>query len=203
MAVADINGDKKPDLIIADSGNNGFGGAVYLAVNMGSGTFHAPVSLYSGFYPVFGVGDVDQDGKLDLVAAVEAGEGESQVSWLPGNGDGSFRAPVAVTTSKNPNLALLLQDFDGDGYPDIVLGNEGQTTTFMFGNGDGTFSPKSPSSARRKRKTCIWRLGISTRGWEARSGGSGSDDFGIVEQRPADRGHHPNQPAGASVLRGQ
>src|ERR1035438_9376862 len=50
---------------------------------------------------------------------------ESVVSWLAGNGDGTFQAPIVISTSADTDTAILVQNFSGDGHPDIVLGNQG------------------------------------------------------------------------------
>ena len=141
LSAVDLNGDGKLDLIFSDSGTNGVGGAVYVAMNLGGGAFHAPVKVFPAFHAAFGIGDVNEDGKLDLVATSDlVGSGESAVSWLPGNGDGTFQAPIVISTSADTDTAILLHDFNGDGHLDIVLGNQGSETTFMTGNGTGTFS---------------------------------------------------------------
>jgi uncharacterized protein (TIGR03437 family) len=141
IAAVDINGDGKLDLIFADSGTNGKGGAIYVLLNKGSGAFQAPVNVFSGVFPAFALADVNGDGKLDLIASNElVGSGQATASWLAGNGDGTFQAPVAITTSDATINAILVQDFNGDGNPDIVLAHQDGDTTFLAGYGAGTFS---------------------------------------------------------------
>ena len=144
LAAADLNGDGKLDLVIADSGANGTG-AVYVALNQGGGVFHAPVAVYPGIFPRFAIGDVNEDGRPDLVVAAGLVQtGQAAVSWLAGNGDGTFEAPVAISSSDSTDLAVLARDLNGDGHLDIVLGNEGSTTTFMLGDGSGKFTAETP-----------------------------------------------------------
>ncbi len=57
---------------------------------------------------------------------------------LLGNGDGTFQTPVAYPTGTNP-IALVAQDFDGDGEPDLAVVNQGDgtnasTVTILLGN---------------------------------------------------------------------
>jgi uncharacterized protein (TIGR03437 family) len=146
MSAVDLNGDGKLDLVFSDSGPNGSGpgGGIYVALNTGGGVFQAPVQVFSGIAPAFGIGDVNGDGKLDLVASsAAAGTGNTVLSWLAGNGNGTFQAPIVITTSGATDNAILVQDFNGDGIPDIVLAHQGANTTFLAGYGGGTFSAET------------------------------------------------------------
>ena len=74
VAVEDVNGDGKPDLVVtdqcSDSGcmNHGFVGVL---LGKGDGTFQSVVKYDSGGYDAFSVAvaDVNGDGKPDLVVA--------------------------------------------------------------------------------------------------------------------------------------
>jgi uncharacterized protein (TIGR03437 family) len=143
VSAADINGDGMPDIVFADSGSNGAGGAVYVALNRGGGVFQAPVSVFTGSFPAVGIGDINGDGKPDLVATSNVNGGTAVVNWLPGTGNGNFLAPIAIATSPDQDDAVLVQDFNGDGHADIVLAHPNTDVTFFAGNGDGTFSAET------------------------------------------------------------
>ena len=86
------------------------------------------------------VGDVNGDGKPDLVVA---NYGDNSVSVLLGNGDGTFLPRPAYATGSSP-FAVAVADVNGDGKPDLVVANYGSNSvSVLLGNGDGTFQPQA------------------------------------------------------------
>jgi len=136
VLAADLNGDGYPDLIVETLSSTA-PIAVYL--NNGDGTFAyqtSSTSILSGMSPgALTADDMNGDGKIDLMAA--AG---NQLIFLPGNGDGTFGAPVTtpVSFSSSTQAAQYIAtgDFTGNGKKDLILSNG-----YVFlGNGDGTFT---------------------------------------------------------------
>src|SRR5207249_5097416 len=68
------------------------------------------------------------------------------VSVLLGNGDGTFQAPAFFAVGGGA-ASVVVDDFNGDGVPDLALASPGYTThhesyslvSVLLGNGDGTF----------------------------------------------------------------
>lgn len=145
LTIADVTGDGKPDLLLVGNSST----AVILAVypGNGDGTFQLPIlSSYTpaGFdgFPRFvcpmGVGDINSDGKMDLVVL----DG-SAADLLPGNGAGGFTYEQSIQLNVNEATAdlLYLQDLNGDGHPDILVTDPiGADFRVLLGNGDGTFA---------------------------------------------------------------
>ncbi|MGA8271800.1 MAG: FG-GAP-like repeat-containing protein, partial [Candidatus Sulfotelmatobacter sp.] len=147
VAIADVNGDGIPDLLVANtcvSGSDCTSGEVSVLLGKGNGTFRTPVTYRSGGQVAVSVAvaDVSGDGKLDLLVANQGGEsnGDGLVAVLFGNGDGTFQAPVTYDAGDSVTSSLAVADFNCDGKPDLVVANEGHATVnVLLGNGDGTF----------------------------------------------------------------
>ena len=156
MAIADVNGDGKPDLIAVNacvSNSNCNNGTVSVLLGNGDATFQTAMTFNSaGQYPLYlAVADVNGDGKPDLIVdnrCVSSSDcSTSTLGVLLGNGDGTFQAAVTYTSNGNNSYSVAVADVNGDGKPDIVVTNNcatsgtctGGTVDVLLGNGDGTF----------------------------------------------------------------
>jgi hypothetical protein len=144
IAVADINGDGLPDVVLAyaTSSNN-------ISVWLGKGNdkkgnplFIKPTQSFTATSPVaVAVGDVNGDGHLDVVTASATGT----VTVLLGTGTGTFQPPtIPPATGKTP-VAVALGDVNGDGKLDIVTANTDGSLSEWLGNGTGTFQAATNS----------------------------------------------------------
>ena len=80
----------------------------------------APLDFLVGSQPnAVAVGDVNGDGKPDLVVA---NYGTNTVSVLLGNGNGTFQAQTTFATDSRPR-SVTVADVNGDGKPDLVVAN--------------------------------------------------------------------------------
>jgi len=132
IAVGDFNTDGKLDLVVANElsmgPNNYTNGSVSVLLGNGDGTFRSAVNYGAGVSPdSVAVGDVNGDGKLDLVVA---NQGSANVSMLLGNGDGTFQAAVNYSTGEYP-FSVALGDLNGDGQPDLAVGNSANVSVLL------------------------------------------------------------------------
>ncbi len=119
-------------------------------LNPGTGTLEVQRSGAQGALPTLTLGnsapntfisaDLNGDGLNDLIASYVTDPATSQKSLVVylNNGDGTFQAPRYF----DANLGFfLLDDFNGDGKPDIVGTDFSGNAIVLPGNGDGTFKP--------------------------------------------------------------
>jgi Bacterial Ig-like domain (group 3)/FG-GAP-like repeat/FG-GAP repeat len=150
LALGDVNGDGKPDLLVANhcvsSTTCDNGGMVSILLGNGDGTFQPPVSHdLVGFEPnLLAMADVNRDGKLDLIVAGTCPTSDKCppgiLSVQLGNGDGTFQTSVIVDSARaDPFVSLAVGDLNGDGRPDIVVTAYPAGVDVLLGNGDGTF----------------------------------------------------------------
>jgi hypothetical protein len=142
VVIADLDGDGKPDLVIFGAANGSLI-SIYRNIStngtLTTGSFAPRVDLPAGNPGGGGwiaVADVDGDGQLDLVLA---NYGMNVVSvfknqCVPGSiTTNSFASPVNFAVGSGPR-GVAVQDLDGDGKPEIVTANGGDSTVSVLRN---------------------------------------------------------------------
>jgi hypothetical protein len=141
VAVGDVDGDGFPDVV----GGETNGGRVGVFRNDGTGHL-LPVVLYdvASVVDAVALADVDGDGDLDLLVAARSLR--SGLAVLRNAGDGTFGAPELYDSTPLPSGWMVVTDLDGDGHPDVAMGNWGdERKVDVFRNaGDGTFLSPEP-----------------------------------------------------------
>ena len=134
LAAADLTGDGKADLIVANQG------AASLSVlrGLGNGFFQPLITEDTGISPhALAVGDFNQDGRLDLAVANFA---SNNVDIFLGDGDGTFR--LFGSLAAPGASAIAAADFNGDGRLDLaVVETNSNSVSVFLGDGNGTFLP--------------------------------------------------------------
>jgi RHS repeat-associated protein len=158
IALSDLNRDGKLDIVTANLGSNppdflvagrtptsaaaNFNNStVSVLLGQGNGTFSPRQDYETGDNSrAVVIGDVNQDGQLDIVAA---NEGDDTVSVLFGNGSGSFAPKTDYEVSTSPT-SVSLGDLNQDGKLDLVTGNtRANTVSVLLANNNGGFAPKT------------------------------------------------------------
>lgn len=126
----DFNLDRVPDLAVA----GGLGVTLLLSNGQGGYGYGRQVATGAGPYAV-ATGDVDADGRLDVVVA---NGGDSTVSVLLNDGQGN------LTRSNHPAgqspIKVGVADANGDGYLDVVTLSSTGSQKVLYGNGRGAFA---------------------------------------------------------------
>jgi hypothetical protein len=204
VAAGDIDNDGWIDLYLTKFGapnqllrNNGDG--TFADVSAKSGTDHRSWSVSAAFV------DIDRDGWLDLYvanylrytvgghppcfSAAGAVDYCTPGSFAPlpdrlfhNNRDGTFTditAPSRIATEFGPALGVVAADFDGDGWPDIYVANDGQENQLWINRHDRTFENRAlvagvalPAHGRAEAS-----MGIDA----ADLDGDGDDDLFVTE----------------------
>ena len=182
VAIGDLNGDGKPDLVVTSPCpcNGTDHGVIGVLLGNGDGTFQPPINYDPGGLgpSAVAIGDVNGDGKLDLVIATLCQTpgfcgypAAGGVSVLLGNGDGTFQPAVGYSsggyTRGGASAVVVISDVNGDGKPDVIVSSECQSgsncnyptgpggVTVLLGNGDGTFQPAVSYSSGGWRATSV------------------------------------------------
>jgi enediyne biosynthesis protein E4 len=162
VAVGDYDNDGYPDIFVTSYGKN------ILYHNNGDGTFTdvtAKAGLAGGGWSVSaGFFDFDNDGKLDIFVTryMEWDADHNKIcggewhTYCPPNvfpattcllyrnrGDGTFEdvsERSGIAAKKGRALGVAFADYDGDGFTDIFVSNDGMQQYLYHNNGNGTFT---------------------------------------------------------------
>lgn len=130
LLLADVNGDGRQDLVTAANGDyalniahgrpgGGFGAVIRQAVP-------TPIDYPSpAYFHGLAAGDLDSDGRTDLVALPHTTESAQTVQFLRQRSDGTFAPAIYLPPhALNPSAgthAALIGDLNGDGRADLVV----------------------------------------------------------------------------------
>ncbi len=129
----DIDGDGKSDLAVANLNSNTLS-LLRNTSTLGNISFAEKVDFTTGEYPrCVSIGDIDGDGKLDLVVANYNSNTVSVFRNTSVLGSISFAAKVDFATGINPRI-VSIGDIDGDSKPDLAVANNNSNTVSVLRN---------------------------------------------------------------------
>ena len=158
MAIADTNGDGKPDVVTANQDSD----TATVFLNDGRGGFGSPQGAYVGYltgggtgtanapYGDFLVSDLNGDGHPDLAAIMQPQSTGApwRLATLLNNGTGHFSAPqgIDILNFGTPPGDTVLADFRKTGKPDFlevgsIFSGGSPALIYAKNNGDGSFAP--------------------------------------------------------------
>ena len=146
VAVADFNGDGKPDAVVAQGSTALAPAAVSLLLGNGTNSFGQPTNI--ALFPLPGsealqviAADFNHDGKSDI--AYRTITDLNRITVQLGNGDSTFKTPTVVTSAGFTTVfsTFSIGDFNNDGILDFAV-EETPFIEVLLGNGNGTFTSK-------------------------------------------------------------
>jgi hypothetical protein len=138
VALGDLNGDGRVDLVLTDRGS-----LVSILLGDGAGGFGpAREDYFVGGAWFVALGDLNGDGRLDLAVSDRYGD---RVSVLLGDGTGRFGAATPFAVGAFPT-SVALGDFNEDGHLDLAVTNSygSHTVSILLGDGTGGFGAATP-----------------------------------------------------------
>ncbi|RYE49086.1 MAG: hypothetical protein EOP21_05175, partial [Hyphomicrobiales bacterium] len=151
VAIGDINGDGFADIVRKDYYS------LTVLINKGSDTngdglandfttYSVAGGSYSDAYGIT-VGDVNNDGRTDIIYSNYYGSGAATIAFNMGDTDGDGQVNFLnqnLYANTNAGMAVSVADMDGDGRLDVVIGRwDGNGVEVLFNRGnnsDGTIN---------------------------------------------------------------
>jgi hypothetical protein len=146
VAARDLNGDGRPDLVIANRGSSGGADGISVLLNStpsGATTpsFTGPTGFAAGSTPTaVALGDLNGDGMPDVAVANIAGVSVLLNTITSGASTPSFALATSFAAGSSPS-DVVLADFNLDGKPDLAVTNSSGASVLLNTTAPGAVSP--------------------------------------------------------------
>jgi hypothetical protein len=146
MAIADFNGDGRPDVVVTGGMAANFQMGVLVLYQQGDGSFTSQIVVPGNqSYIISGVaaGDLNGDGRPDIVVSAHSYAAPIvgyALGLLQQNADGTFAALQTMAATDHA-VDILVADLNGDGRLDVIVGYPSTLGIYMQ-RSDGTLDPE-------------------------------------------------------------
>lgn len=152
IKLADVDANGSLDIITSNGRRN----TIELLLADGRGGFapaHVVTLTPGSSFWTFGAGDIDDDGRMDLVTTFDPPGGAARVEIRKGIGNGRFQEPSSGVPVRSGARIAAIADLNADSRPDIVLSHvDTGLMTILLNTGKGSLAsaPQSPRDLGRQ-----------------------------------------------------
>lgn len=137
--LADVNGDGFPDVILSNAAPD----PKLVFLNDGKGNFTPGSHFGKPEWPTrnVAVADLNRDGRPDIIVANRFDQGPGSNYVCLNRGNGKFDADC-IAFSQEPATTITPADFNGDGFPDLVVPYRDGGQSYVYLNDHTAHFPK-------------------------------------------------------------
>jgi Bacterial Ig-like domain (group 3)/FG-GAP-like repeat len=136
VKVGDFDGDGNPDIAVIYA-NNSASSNIAIYYGDGTGKFSAPVivTTLKNVYSYMRVADLDGDGRSDLILGNPSTYlDDFGVTVIHALDNRTFGSETSYVTGSNFRSLLFPADFNRDGFPDLLIGDDLNAMTMLINN---------------------------------------------------------------------